>query len=197
MKKFDSKEEMHFSWWLNELIEKGYIDEVIYQPIPFKLSDSFSRTYIKKIDKKTGDAVYDTQHIVFGHEYTPDVLIQWNPKAKGIFYVPIIDQSIKMQKHHLISNVMINPNNGDDVDCTIVEIKGMFDFKNMTRLATINIKWVFSEHKIFIEMVKVPGIFKTTFTPNRYLFTDETREPRRGIKFPTKTLSAFLDSIQV
>ena len=37
---FDSKEEMYFQWWIDDLVSAGYIDEVVYQPEPFITADA-------------------------------------------------------------------------------------------------------------------------------------------------------------
>ena len=38
-KRFDSKEEIYFSWYVSELLDKGFIKKAIYQPHSFILSD--------------------------------------------------------------------------------------------------------------------------------------------------------------
>lgn len=73
-----------------------------------------------------------------------------------------------------------------------VEIKPNFDFNNMTRYVKIKINWLFQQTGVFVNLVKVPEIFKNTFVPDRYFLTDEGKRTRQ-IKFKTKRLQDFQD----
>jgi len=60
-----------------------------------------------------------------------------------------------------------------------VEVKPDYDQNNMTRLFQTNRKWVYEKYSIFVNLVKIPSLFKRTFTPNRYLYCDKTMKPRK------------------
>ena len=186
---FDSNEEKYFSWYLEELKERKYIDNWKKIEIAYELTDGLSHTYIKKM-KKIED-VELMQTILSPSSYTPDFKIFWNKKAYGIFV-----QDINNTK-----NKIVTPFICDSEGISIVETKGTFDMGNMTRLATLNIKFMYFRYNIYVNLIKVPTIFKKTFTPDRYLMTDKTFRPR-AINYGTKkkpigpkSLSKFINEI--
>jgi hypothetical protein len=190
MKGFDSVGELHFSYWCEQLKSKGYIEHYEFQPEPYDLSDKVSHHYLKPM-KRVEDKLVE-QTVLQPHIYTPDVLIIWTSKAKGIFYVTLEDQE-KILPHHLIANYQGYENRM--VYATTIELKPSFDHQNMTRLASLNIKWVYDKHKHIVEMVKLPKFFEKSFTPDRYLLTDKSHVPRK-LKYKPKTLTEFINSLQ-
>ena len=80
---FDSIGELHFSYWTDQLIKEGYIEKVILQPEPYKLSSKVVRKFIKPMKRVADKEVCQT--VLREHIYTADVLIIWNKKAEGIF----------------------------------------------------------------------------------------------------------------
>jgi len=190
MNGFDSVGELHFSYWCEELKKKGYIEHYEFQPEAYDLSSKVTSTY-KKPMKRVEDKVLE-QTILQPHIYTPDVLIIWNSKAQGVFYNTLEDCS-KVEPHQMIANWQGYENRM--VWASTIELKPTFDHQNMTRLASLNIKWVYEKHKHVIEMVKLPDFFKKTFTPNRYLLTDKTYVTRK-LKYKPTTLNEFITSLQ-
>jgi|32_taG_2_1085360.scaffolds.fasta_scaffold19540_2 hypothetical protein len=190
MKGFDSVGELHFSYWTDQLIQEGYIEQVVLQPEPYDLSMRLVKPYIKKMKRVEDKKMYQTIHQP--HIYTPDVLIVWTEKARGIFFITIKD-TCKVLPHHLFANWQGFENR--DVWATTLELKPTFDHQNMTRLASLNIKWVYEKYNHIIEMVKVPDFFKKTFTPDRYLLTDKTYVPRK-LKYEPKNLTRFISELQ-
>ena len=61
----------------------------------------------------------------------------------------------------------------------------------MTRLFSINQKWMYSEHGIYIQKVIPQKLFADTFTPKRYLMTDGGGQARK-IKWDVKSLEEFV-----
>ena len=133
-----------------------------------------------------------TQTILQPSSYTPDFIIYWEPKAIGIF---VSKESKTVGK--IITPFLCT----DDELISIVETKGTFDMGNMTRLANNNIKFVYEKYNVYIDMIKVPAIFKKTFTPDRYYMTDKSFKTRK-INYGTKnkiigprTLREFINSL--
>lgn len=179
---FDSKEEWYFSWYLEELKKKGYIDEWDAQSVTFELTGGFTVDYIKPM-KRVEDKVLK-QVILNPSTYTPDFRILWSDKAFGIFATDLDNTNNRKIDTPFISKDRTS----------IVEIKGGFDSNNMTRLANNNIKFVWEKHLKFINMIKVPQIFNKTFTPEKYFKTDKSGKPRK-IKYKNKIyLSDFIES---
>jgi hypothetical protein len=189
MNGFDSIGELHFSYWTDELIREGYIEQVVLQPEPYMLSNQITKMYEKEMKKTENKLIPQT--VLREHIYTPDVLIIWTKKAKGVFYVTM-EGTDKLLPHHLIANYQGFENR--DVWATTIELKPSFDHQNMTRLASLNIKWVYEKYNHIIEMVKMPDFFKKTFTPDRYLLTDKTYESRK-INFKIKSLRSFIADV--
>ena len=189
MQGFDSIGELHFSYWTEELIREGYIEQVVLQPEPYILSNPVTKMYKKEMKKTESKQMFQT--VLREHVYTPDVLIVWTRKAKGIFYVTMEDTD-KLLPHHLIANHQGFENR--DVWATTIELKPTFDHQNMTRLASLNIKWVYEKYNHVVEMVKLPDFFKKTFTPDRYLLTDKSYEPRK-INYKARSLRSFIDDV--
>jgi hypothetical protein len=190
MNGFDSVGELHFSYWCEQLKKAGFIEEYEFQPEAYDLSEKVITSYRKPM-KRVEDKWIE-QTILQPHIYTPDVLIVWNSKAKGIFYNDL-ESGEKILPHQLIANWQGYQNRM--VYASTIELKPQFDHQNMTRLASLNIKWVYEKYKHVIEMVKLPKFFDKTFTPDRYLLTDKSYVPRK-LKYRPKTLVEFLDGLQ-
>lgn len=182
MNKFDSFEELYASWYFEELKKNGYIESWSKNETPIVLTEPLLHQYVVPMKRVADKAKY--QKIMNGSEYTYDFDVVFTKKAFGIF----------------VSHV--NLNHFNKVDCafkntfpydrvTRVEIKGGFDQNNMTRLAVNNIKFLYQSKRIYVNLIKIPDLFKKTFTPKRYLLTDKSMQPRK-IKFPVVTLEEFV-----
>lgn len=172
--KFDSNEEMYFSWWLDELKEIKFLFNYergfpLYLSYPVK--ESFMVTYQTKKQKKNKTKIVD-KHLLDGHIYTPDFIIN---TLQRNFFEDILGMTLY------------------DAQC-YVEVKGDYDANNMTRLFRVNQKWVYKELELMINLVKIPSLFKKTFTPARYLLTDQTMKPRK-LKYKPRSLKEFLEEL--
>jgi hypothetical protein len=183
--KFDSQEELHFSWYLEHLKDCRYINHWEKNETSYELCKSLKHKYIKPM-KRVKDKVME-QTIMHGSSYNPDFTIYWEPKAIGIF-VSILDKT----KGKITTPFICD----DDQLISIVETKADFDRGNMTRLAINNIKFVYEKYNVYINMVKIPSFFGKTFTPNRYFMTDKTFQPRKMKHKNVRTLREFVKSIQ-
>lgn len=143
---FDSNEEMHFSWWLDQLVEAGFVKSYTLHPDPFLLSDSVPEHKIRK------------------HIYTPDFKIEWKSCLEC-------------------------------VSSDYIEIKPSFDSHNMTRLFTVNQKWVYAKYGIYVQKIVPEKLFKQTFIPDRFLRTDSGKQKRK-IKFKYVRISEYLKEQQ-
>jgi hypothetical protein len=177
---WDSNGELHFKWYLDELIEKGFVEYYLIQPSSLLLSEKTDLFIVKKNN-------IDSTNLLHQHEYTPDFIIVWTELAKNIFYT---DSTNYNKKIPFYANNRPNQYNIKS-DFTIIEIKPSFDYKNMTRLFTINQKWVYSKFNMYVQKITPEKLFEQTFTPNAFLTTDKTTKDRK-IKFKTKTIYQFL-----
>lgn len=187
MQMFDSSEELYFSWYLNDLKNKGYI-KYYSRSGAYVLSDPCTATNIK-IMKRVPNKVLEYSY-VRGHKYTPDFYIEWTDKAKGIFFNDSFDTSARMIDYPFLV-YRIKENNEYKI-CSEIEVKPKFDQNNMTRLAMINIKWLYSKYGILTTVIIPQKLFKETFTPDRYLTTDKSKKGRK-IKWAVKSMNDFIN----
>lgn len=181
---FDSNEELYFSWYLEELRENGFIRAWAKNNEAFTLTDPYVHEYVVPM-KRVSDKVKD-QIILRGSEYTHDFDIAFHKSAMGLFVSRIGYDEGKLKTPFLI--------NSETQGLTHVEIKGGFDQNNMTRLVVSNIKFLYHTRSIYVNLIKIPDLFKNTFTPKRYLLTDKSMQQRK-IKFKIKSLQEYLKEI--
>lgn len=152
---FDSKEELYFSWWLDELKDKGYVLE--YQRCkPYVLSHPIDKHVLgKKLE---------------GHEYTPDFVVKWACKAFKVFYGGDSPTIITDGNYESVLD-------GDNE--SIIEIKPSFDANNMTRLFRLNQKWMYDAFNIYVNLIVPEKLFSKTFCPDRFRYTDGGKSMRK------------------
>jgi len=175
---YDSKEEIWFAWYLDELNAAGYIDFYRYQPSLFELSDSVK--YPVDIQLKTKiKTVYKT--LLQPHSYQCDFKIVWSAAAKNVFFTA---NGNKKDFPFIARDVL-------DLEFrSHVDIKPAHDLYNMTREFIINQKWVYQVHGVYVQKIVPAKLFKSTFTPERYYFTDKSLKPRK-LAFQPVCLKAF------
>jgi len=179
---FDSDEEFYFSWYCEELVENGYAFSWGIEKNTFNLTNGLSISYIKEMKRVENKQM--KQVILKPSEYTPDFTINWNEKALGVF-------TSKLYSGNKITTPFICDRNLT----SIIEIKGEWDNNNMTRLAINNIKFLYDKHGIYTNLIKVPSIFKNTFTPTKYLTTNKSGKPRKIKYNKVLTLNQFTSEV--
>jgi hypothetical protein len=182
---FDSKEELYFSWFLDQLKASRYINNWERNETSYNLFGGLVHSYVKPM-KRVEDKIL-TQTILQPSSYTPDFIIYWEPKAIGIFVSKMHSTKGKITTPFLCT---------EDELISVVETKADFDRNNMTRLANNNIKFVYEKYRVYIDMVKLPSLFNKTFTPDRFLMTDKTFQPRKLKYKNVRTLREFIISLQ-
>lgn len=168
-----SKEEEHLSWVLEELKDKGVILDFSYEPEPFLLSQNLS---VSGVILDRFDKIKEKKKVLLQkHLYTCDFVIEWNPDYKGAVF-----SNIDRVEHapFFISNRI------DKKYITYLEVKGDYDMENMTRLFTLNQKWVYDKYCIYVQLVRTYDFFRKYFIPERYLLTDISEKERKLNFFP-------------
>lgn len=192
--RFESDEERFFSWYCDDLVAAGYLDRYEVKPDTFIISTSVF--YPTLVVKKTKSIVKE-RCLVDGHSYTPDFLLFWKPSAFGVFYHDL-DRTTEYLNCPFFAQTRII--DGKEQIVSTIEIKGGFDYQNMTRVFMATQKVVFAKFGVFVQKVeahckKSGSIFKKTFTPQRVLLTDKTLKPRK-IHFTTRTLDEYLKCLK-
>lgn len=171
---FASKEEKLFNYYVNEMIEHGYLKEAIYQPESFELAeDATVFAYEKK--KNANEIIY--LKLARAKSYTADWRLIWTEKAEGIFCwheAGIYKVGFYPYRKARADNFIPFFARGG---VSYVDVKGGFVGRSNTSGITFPViqKWLLTKD-IFIQKVVASldskGIFQRTFTP-RNIIRDE------------------------
>ena len=170
--KYDSTEERYFSYYVDELLEAGYLVSAEYHPTPFELCSE--TTVLARTTKKRG-AVYQTIKLTGKHVYTADWVLSWSQQAEYLFCWGNNEEHSTFYHKSALS---------------YVDVKGGFIGKNNTSAITfpINQKWVMDKFGIFVQKIVVStdkkSIFAKTFTPRKVVEEEVYKKDniKRGIK---------------
>lgn len=184
----DSDEEVYFLMWCFELQERGYIDKVERAPT-FKLTDGWINEYEEQLKTKTK---IKHQTILQPSEYTPDFLLTFSEDKykKLVWLKSTLRIEDKMDKLFIGTNdarIFLtsgydNGNSGFPYTQALIEVKPRFDANSMTRLFKNNQKFLYDKYGIFVNLVKIPDIFITTFTPKEYTKTSGGKDKKINYK---------------
>lgn len=192
---FGSDEEQYFSWYLEDLRGAGFIKRWEHDVESFILSDKihYIGTEYMKTKRKTSKRV-----LMDGHHYTPDFRIIWNKKAENIFYknLDCPESDIKKQPPFKAQYRNID---GELKVVSTVEIKPKnHDYQNMERVVKHNIKWVYQNFQIYVQLVYPRGtskdksfLFKDTFTPKKF-YTTRTGAVRKQVSHTFINIDEYL-----
>jgi len=164
---FDSKEEMYFSWLLDELGEMGFLLDYETQQPRINLFDGIVQT---KYDYKKTKINQKDKSLISGHYYTPDFIIEWDKSAKGILLDNLLEDTGAPFKYTEETMGGIG---------SIIEIKPNFDKHNMTRAFILNQKWTMQKFNMYVQLIKPKTFFKAFMTPSKYLMTDKATQKRK------------------
>jgi hypothetical protein len=151
-----SKEEIWMKSYFKELKDSGFIKEIIYQPDPIVLFYEVKvpiqirlQTKIKTVEKV----------LLKKRIYTPDFLITWN--GDNIFHKSISDDYFDNSLPLFFSHM----------NRSFVEIKSDSKFDNNTTRFFLSRTqpWIWEKYQIFVNLIKVPDIFKNSFIPQDIL----------------------------
>jgi hypothetical protein len=181
---FDSDEEKYFYWYLEDLKKIGFVEEIIPQHPVISLSDKKEIKMFEQLKTKQKPLSHTLLH---KHIYTPDFTIVWNEIAADIFTSYIGGFNEKNTPFILANSAFKSV----DKPRSIIEIKPSFDQHNMTRAFTLNQKWIYNNHDIYVQLIKPVELFKKTFIPTRYIWTNNGTR-RRKINFKIKLLKEYL-----
>lgn len=171
--------------WLYELKELGIVKGWDYHPKSYELAPALTHTYLERKVLKTKTNITSKVQTIFpATTYTPDFVVHWGK------ILPTLHSTLMFDRKH--SSVMVSQLSGKGgLKYSVVEVKGMFDWRGETgffrRLRSI----VYSKSGDIVNLVKLPGLFEQTFTPTAYLTTLKTKQKRK-IKFEVVSLTQFL-----
>ena len=160
---FPSLEELDFYYWCEEALSVSLISAFVYQPESFILSRSCSVEKEKQLKTKTKKVKVN---LMREHKYTPDFKITRN--FNGTFCAILSD---------------IN-----DTGFYYIDTKGEYARNNGHRIFTLNQKWVWQKHGIYINKVVPKEFFQKTWVPERSRYTHSKGLKRAGF-YDLKTLA--------
>lgn len=188
MENLDSKDELYFQWWCNDLIEAGILLQV-NKSDTIQLFNGLYHIYneVKELKTKTKETV-KKQTLIDVTSYTPDFDLYFDINKLNKFVDVLCDSNVKFD----------NPFIGDVCEDSgnikvIIEIKPVFDAHGMTRLFKINQKWTYQLTGKFVNLIEYSKLFKETFTPTRFLLTDSGKQQRMINKWKVRTLQEYLE----
>lgn len=177
----DSKQEMYFIWWLEDLKKKGYIKN-------YKRSKTYG-LFEKEFYRFKGGKIDKLKLLLQDHEYTPDFVILWNDSAENLFFC--YHHKVTLSNCHFI---VVNQH-----PVSIIEIKGVLnqrhDKTGSLAKFSVNRKWMFQNRNIYVELIEIQKLFIQTFTPSRYLITDKGLQKRK-INWKVRNISEFIRLIK-
>lgn len=183
---FDSHEELIFSWYLQELKEARYVHSWVHHPESYILSPAQRYTYRKELKTKT-KLIEIT--LLREHKYTADFHIDWGEKAVGVFFNTSFSKK-DLRKFPFIVN-------SDGFNWfSVIEVKPVFSMYNSQREFALNQKWLYFKHEIYAQKIialnpKKTGLFQTTFTPYKFLYTPKTKK-LKNLNYKVRTLQEFV-----
>ena len=195
---FRSDSEVHFAWFIDELLTDGYIKSWTYEEETFDLVGSHKVPWKKQMRTKIKDMEFT---LTQGCTYQPDFKINWDESAKDIFYYERTEEITQAEKDlpYFYAKDGISR----------IEIKPSHDFQNKTQQAIIKIKWLLQVKDVYVQVV-IPtpsvtkggavsptnALFHSLFVPYRYSLTDGATKDRK-IRFNNKTLDEWVDKRQL
>ena len=154
----DSNEELQFYYWLEEAKLNGLVEDFKYQPESYVLSEKVS--FIKQVQK--GKKVVDKEvTLLNGHIYSPDFNITFTDKFYDLYKKYTWDKLFKLI---------------DEIKCIICDIKGGFSRNGGDRSFSINQKWMYQKHGIYIVKIVPQDLFKLTWCPELAKLTPKKKQ---------------------
>jgi hypothetical protein len=170
----DSIGEVYFAWYFQELKDAGYVKEY-KRGQSYLLSESLVNNYVVQLKTKSKPS---QETILMGHSYNLDYEVEWTEEGANLFCSRFGEKIIKP--------FVCNSQNKSFFEC-----KPMFDFNNMTRLATLNVKWLYQKFGIYVQFITPEKVFPKTFTPQQMLKTKTGKD--RKINFKVTSLENYVN----
>jgi len=178
-----SNEERLFKFYINELLETGWLDDAIEQPKTFPVFDG-AYGFIWHRDKR--ELLNLNVKLLKPQSYTPDFKLLWNKKAEGVFYW---DNGIVCDKNSTTYRKV-----NKDVYIPFyrkeswIDTKGTFVGLNNNSGITFpkNQALMWIAHEIYVQKIVVSydtkSIFYRTFTPKNLIINEVYKKDTKDHK---------------
>lgn len=176
----DSLQEVYFEWWLQELIDLGYLKRY-NRSKNYKLIDSVYKTKLdfKPTKKQPNRHLLVQRSILQSWSYEPDYDLYWEEKSFNFLFQDI-DFLYRKDFETLFYAEWVNGEWMSIVDIKPISFRG----GNMSSSVKFPIiqKMMYKKYEVYIHKISPVGkgsLFQKTFTPERYLFQDRKQVKRK------------------
>lgn len=202
-----NKIEQYFQWWLNEMVDKGYIKRYLREPETMQVFPPATYGRIKRFKSK--DRQIEEFNLFQQIKYTYDYLIIWNTTAEYLFYEESLENNIfQFGKPIFVAHKVTV------ADTETREIISYVDVKPTTSVMQrggkvssavsfpIKQRIIWENSRLFInKVVPIPmagtgyssALFIKSFVPQRYLLTDGGQMIRK-IKYKIVSLTDYTNT---
>lgn len=186
----DSRDEIHFEWYCQELKDAGILFGFEYHPEPFHLLDG---VYYSATEERPRSKKEHRYTLTQPHDYTPDYVMLWNFNCEERF--KFIKSLTNVSQHNFIINYENRKNRFfNQFGRTFIDVKGGYTKNsNDNRLFEYKRSLMLLKHSINVQRVMIEDLFKHTFTPARYLINDLAPTKRKITDWKPITLTQFLE----
>lgn len=170
---FRSDEEVFFQWYIDDLIEAGFIEKFNYEQETYTIFDQLKLPWMKQMKTKVAQKEFEA---IKPSTYTPDFNIYWTDEAKGIFINGIPSEKMPYFAGAEFLDLT-------DQGRSVLDVKGAdntFGKKNSS-IYTFPLKqrMMWLVHNIYVQKVVPQQLFQKTFTPYRYTLTNQSGKKRK------------------
>jgi hypothetical protein len=189
---FDSREEVWFAMWLEELKQAEFIQEWYKINTPMQILDPVKFLYTRTTQLKTKEKKEVKNFTLLNDlTYTPDFIIKWTDNGWNKF-VSLIEGNINPKSWFFGSYEY------EFRRVTYAEIKPTFDQHGKTARFSVIQKVIWSIKNIFVDLIIPEDLFEGTFMPQEAIPDFKYKKnPRTGqwkTKYIPKSLNEFLKS---
>lgn len=164
---FDSKEETYFYWFCRELLKREIAIEV--QTICPTWDLIKAPEYLWYREFKTKPSRREQGNLLQSLSYTPDFIIKWNASSNAIgdFLYKVNHENLSIRSPKRQPFIVFN----DSLE-SVIDVKGAFGKHGDAVKFPVLQKIVFHTQNVFVQKIVPTELFKKTFTPDRFLYTD-------------------------
>ena len=193
VRKYDpylNKEELYFSYYLDELIKACLVENYTYEATKYELTPKYSYNYVKITELKTKTKREDKTKVIFQPmTYCPDFIINFTVEGT------IISGALDKNKVFITSNSSLT---------NTTDVKGAFAGKTNSTQYTFPLKqkYMYDKYRIYVQKIVPDTLFQKTFTPDKVILNEvykvNCRNGKKGgskLDYLPKSLKQYLKEL--
>lgn len=187
--------ELYFSYYIDELVDAGFISQWWYEKDTFKLADSVHYHY-EQYNKKATKVIEKKELLLRKASITADFTILWNDSSLNVFI-----RQLDVSNSPLVCKITDIPFKGNNW-YSYIETKGEYEGNTSSSISfPYKQKWVYQLHNIYIQKIQPFILFEKTFTPTKVMklstYKRDGKYGKKGqssLKYEPRTLKEYLDT---